>query len=258
MKEDRKTSLSDDNISPGIVTGRNAVRELIKSGGEIEKILVSSREGSVSVIIAEARKKNIPVINADSQKLDHLSGGIPHQGIAAFVSAKEYVSVDDILLFAEKKGEKPFILIADGIEDPHNLGAIIRCAECSGVHGVIIPKRHSVGITQTVVKASAGAIWHMNVARVTNIARTVDYLKEKGVWIFSAEAGGQPFNEVDFDTSCAVVFGSEGFGVSRLVKDKSDYIVSIPMYGKVNSLNVSTAASVILCDAAMKKHKTSL
>ena len=234
----------------GIVAGRNAVRELLKSGREIDKIVVSGREGSIVALVAEARERGIPVTNADSSKLDYLAKGANHQGIVAFAAQKEYSTVEEILAIAEERGEKPLIVIADGVEDPHNLGALIRCAECAGAHGVIIPRRRSSGLTPVVAKASAGAIWHMAVARVGNIAETVEKLKKHGVWTFAAEAGGSPYYETDFDLPCAIVFGSEGAGVARLVKERCDFTVSIPMYGYVNSLNVSTAASVILCHAA--------
>ncbi len=237
----------------GVVVGRNAVRELLKSERGIEKIYVKkggSHEGSITVLVAEAIERGIAVVDAEQQKLDMLAEGANHQGIVAIAALKEYSTVDDMLDLASERGEKPFLVIADSIEDPHNLGALIRCAECAGAHGIIIPKRRAVGITPTVYKSSAGAIEHMLIAKVTNIATTVEQLKKKGVWIFSAEAGGAPYYETDFDCACAIVLGSEGNGVSKIVKDNSDYIVSIPMYGKVNSLNVSTAASVILCHVA--------
>ncbi len=201
-------------------------------------------------------KKGIPVIETDAAKLDSLSGSENHQGIVAMAAEKEYVSVDDILAIAAERGEKPLVVIADCIEDPYNLGALIRCAECAGAHGIIVPKRHAVGLTPAVTKASAGAIEHMAIAKVSNIATTIEELKEKGLWIFASEAGGSAYYETDFDTPAAIVFGSEGNGVGRLIKERSDFIVSIPMYGKVNSLNVSTAASVILCHAArMQREK---
>ena len=242
---------------PGIVCGRNAVRELVRSGRSVDKILVQigPREGSIGQIIAEARERRIPVVDAKAEKLDQLSGGVNHQGVCAMASQKEYSTVDDILALAEERGEAPFIVIADGVEDPHNLGALIRCAECAGCHGIIIPQRRSAGITPVVVKSSAGAIEHMLIAKVVNLASTVDDLKKKGVWIYAAEAGGTDFAGTDFSGACAVIFGSEGEGISRLLTEKSDFVVSIPMYGKVNSLNVSTAASVILCHAARAHHK---
>lgn len=236
----------------GIVVGRNAVRELLKSNRAIDKIYVrkGDREGSITVLIAEASNKNIPIIEAEPQKLDNLACGANHQGIVALASMKEYSTIDDMLALASERNEKPLIVICDSIEDPHNLGAIIRCAECAGAHGIVIPKRRSVGITPTVYKSSAGAIEHMLIAKVSNLNSTVEELKEKGLWIYSAEAGGTPYYETDFNCGCGIILGSEGNGVSRMLKENSDFIVSIPMYGKVNSLNVSTAASVILCHVA--------
>ena len=246
----------EEEISEGVVIGRNAVRELLKSGRDIDKIFVQrgEREGSIVVIVGEAVEKKIPVVEVDKIKLDKMSGFTPHQGVVAMAAEKEYCSVEDILAIAEERGEKPMIVISDGISDPHNLGALIRCAEGVGAHGIIIPKRRAVGLTPVVTKASAGAIEHMAVAKVPNIAACIDELKDRGIWVFSAEAGGQPYYETDFKCACALVFGSEGDGVSKLVKDKSDYIVSIPMYGKVNSFNVSTAAAIILAEAS-KQHR---
>ena len=246
---DAITEKEDD----GTVVGRNAVRELLKSERGIEKIYVKkggSHEGSITVLVAEAIERGIPVVEIEGQKLDAISQGTSHQGIVAIASLKEYSTIDDMLALAEERGEKPLIVIADSIEDPHNLGALIRCAECAGAHGVVIPKRRAVGITPTVYKSSAGAIEHMLIAKVSNIATTIEQLKKKGVWVFTSEAEGTPYYETDFVCACAIVLGSEGNGVSRIVKENSDFIVSIPMYGKVNSLNVSTAASVILCHAA--------
>lgn len=240
----------------GVIIGRNAVMELLKSDRTVDKIYVrkGEREGSITVLVARAVEKGIPVVEAELSKLDYMAGGSNHQGVIAMAAMKEYVSVDDILDIAKQKGEKPFIVIADSIEDPHNLGAIIRCAECAGAHGLIIPKRRAVGITPVVYKSSAGAIEHVAIAKVANIATTVEQLKEKGIWIFAAEAGGTPYYETDFDCPCAIILGSEGNGIGKRIKDCSDFIVSIPMYGKVNSLNVSTAASVILCHAARVHH----
>lgn len=241
-----------EGASEGIVAGRNAVRELLRSGRSVDKLFVKGgvREGSLTVIVAEAISQKIPVVEVTQEKLDSMSAGTNHQGVVAMAAEKEYTDVDSILAIAAERGEKPLIVIADGIEDPHNMGALIRCAECAGAHGIIIPKRRSVGITPTVSKASAGALEHMAIAKVANISATIDELKKKGLWIYAAEAGGSAYYETDFDTAAAIVFGSEGFGVGKAIKEKSDFIVSIPMYGKVNSLNVSTAASVVLCHAA--------
>lgn len=246
----------DDSLE-GLIVGRNAVRELLKTSRTIDKILVQrgEREGSIVVLVAEAIERHIPVVETDKAKLDKLTGGASHQGIVAMAAEKDYCTVEDILDIAKERGEKPFIVIADGIADPHNLGAVIRCAEGVGAHGLIIPKRRAVGLTPTVSKASCGAIEHLAVAKVTNIAATVEELKEKGIWIFAAEAGGENYYDTDFRCPCAIVLGSEGDGVSKLVKDKSDYIVSIPMYGKINSFNVSTAAAVILAEVS-RQHRT--
>ena len=222
----------------------------------VDKILVSAREGSVLKIIAEAREAGITVIDSTTESLDRLSHGENHQGIAAMVAEKAYSTVEEILEIARERGEKPLIVVCDGVEDPHNLGAIIRCAECAGAHGVIIPQRRACRLTPAVAKASAGAIMHMAVAKVTNLTSAIEKLKENGVWTFAAEADGEDFFGLDWNIPCAVVMGGEDSGVSRLVRETCDYAVSIPMYGKVNSLNVSTAASVLLCHAArMQRQK---
>lgn len=241
---------------PGAVIGRNAVRELLRSDRSVDKLYVKNgaREGSIVVIVAEAVSRKIPVVEVSQDKLDALSGGANHQGVVALAAEKQYTDIESILKIAEERGEKPLVVIADGIEDPQNLGALIRCAECAGVHGIIIPKRRAVGLTPAVTKASAGALEHMAIAKVSNIADAVEKLKKAGLWVFAAEAGGTPYYDVDFNVPAAVVLGSEGFGVSRLIKEKSDFTVSIPMYGHVNSLNVATAASVILCHAAKAHH----
>lgn len=237
-----------EEIPEGLVIGRNAVRELLKSGRAIDKVLVrkGEREGSIIVITAEAMARGIPVIEVEKAKLDSMTGQAPHQGIVAMAAEKEYCEVDDILKIAEERGEPPLIAISDGITDPYNLGALIRCAEGVGAHGLIIPKRRASGLTPVVSKSSAGAIEHLAIAKVTNIAATVEELKEKGIWVYAAEAGGQDCYETDFSGPCAIVFGSEGEGVSKLVTQRCDAIASIPMYGKVNSFNVSTAAAVLL------------
>lgn len=251
---------SEDNTEnelSGTVIGRNAVRELLKSGRAIDKLLVKKgeHEGSVTVLVAEAISRGIPIVEVEKAKLDSMSGFAPHQGIIAMAAEKEYCSVEDILKIAEERGEKPLIVISDGITDPYNLGALIRCAEGVGAHGLIIPKRRATGLTPLVTKASAGAIEHLAIAKVVNIAATIELLKKNNVWIYAAEAGGKSYYETDFSGGCAIVFGSEGNGVSKIVMDNSDFITSIPMYGHVNSFNVSTAAAVILSEAA-RQHRT--
>ena len=189
----------ENEMPEGLVVGRNAVRELLRSGRTIDKIYVQrgEREGSIVVLVAEAVERRIPIIETDRAKLDKMTNFAVHQGVVAMAAEKEYCSVDDILDIARERGEKPFLIIADGITDPHNLGALIRCAEGVGAHGIIIPKRRAVGLTPAVTKASCGAIEHLAVAKVTNLAATVEELKEKGLWIFAAEAGGSAYYDTD-------------------------------------------------------------
>ncbi len=246
---------SYQNANPNAVVGRNAVSELLDSGAPIDRIYLSGTEGSVKMIAAKAKDAGVTVVNSTSENLDRLACGEHHQGIVALVAEKAYSTVDDILSIARERNEKPLIVVCDGIEDPHNLGAVIRCAECEGAHGVIIPERRACGLTPAVSKASAGAIAHMAIAKVGNIAETIEKLKDAGVWTYAAEAGGQDFFDTDWSGGVAIVMGGEDSGVSRLVRERCDFTVSIPMYGKVNSLNVSTAASVLLCHAARMQRK---
>lgn len=231
-----------------IIAGRNPVTEALKSGRAIERLLISKGEmsGAVKVIVAKAKDRGIPIKEVDSKKLDFMCGNSNHQGVIAVAAVKEYVSVNDILKIAEDKGEKPFIIILDNIEDPHNLGAIIRTAECAGAHGVIIPKRRAAGLTYSVGKASAGAYEYMPVARVTNIPAVIDELKEKGLWIYGADMSGENYCSSDLRGAVALVIGSEGNGLQRLVREKCDIILSLPMLGKINSLNASVAAGVLM------------
>lgn len=254
--KDENDKKNDDAVNENIVCGRNAVRELLQGGRDIDKIYVASgdREGSIKLLVAEAIEKKVPVVEVDKSKLDFLSEGARHQGIVALAAAYNYSSVDEILAYAESKNEAPFVIILDGVEDPHNFGAIIRSAECCGAHGIIIPKRRSVGLTQTAVKASAGSIEHMLIAKVTNISSTIDDLKKKGLWIYAADMGGEEYYKHDLSGSVALVLGSEGSGISRLVKEKCDFTVSIKLYGKVNSMNVSCAAAVIFAEIAKQRN----
>lgn len=249
---------SDEVDDGGVVYGRNALLEALKGGQVLDKLFVQSgeREGSITLIIAKAKEAGIPVLYVQKEKLDSLSRGGVHQGVAALVAGVTYRTVDELLAAATEKGEAPFLVIADGVEDPHNLGAIIRSAEGAGAHGLIIAKRHSSPVTPTVIKASAGAAAHLPIAKVTNLATTIDELKEAGLWIYGAEAGGASLYESDLTGPAAFVVGSEGKGISRLIKEKCDFILSIPMYGQVNSFNVSCAAAVVLCYAAQKRHKS--
>jgi 23S rRNA (guanosine2251-2'-O)-methyltransferase len=257
-REDKKvkSATEEGQVDEGLVIGRSAVRELLASGRTIDKMLVQrgEREGSIVLLVAQARERGIVVSEVDKQRLDAMAGFAPHQGIIAMTAGKEYVSVEDILNIAKDRGEKPLIIIADGITDPYNLGAVIRCAEGAGAHGLIIPKHRATGLTPLVTKASAGAIEHLAIAKVTNIASTIDFLKENNVWIYGAQAGGNLYYETDLKGAVAIVIGSEGEGISHLVKEKCDFIVSIPMYGKVNSFNVSTAAAVILSEVSKQQH----
>lgn len=250
----------EESIGSGAVIGRNAVRELLHSERTVDKLLVrrGDREGSIVALIAEARERGIPVIEVDRTKLDEMAGTAPHQGIIALAAEKDYVEPEDILRIAEERGEPPLIAIADGITDPYNLGALIRCAEGLGAHGLIIPKRRAVGLTPLVTKASAGAIEHLAVAKVTNLAQTVRMLQDSGVWVYAAEAGGSDYDKTNFRGPCALIFGSEGEGVSALLKERCDGIVSIPMKGHVNSFNVSTAAAILLAEAARQHRMAAL
>ncbi len=259
---DTRDDFDEDGNTPdpeaeGLVIGRNAVRELLRSDRTVDKLLVrrGDREGSIVALVAEAVEKGIPIVEVDKTKLDNMAGFVPHQGVIAMVAQKDYCSVEDILAIAAERGEKPFIVIADGITDPYNLGALIRCAEGCGAHGLIIPRRRAVGLTALVAKSSAGAMEHLAVAKVANIHTTILELQKAGVWVYAAEAGGSAHYDTDFRGPCALVMGSEGDGVSRVVKDACDGIVSIPMYGHVNSFNVSTAASVILAEIARQHHQ---
>ena len=211
-------------------------------------------EGTIRRIVGIAKEKGVVVQEVVKQKLDEMSQTKNHQGVIAIVSEHEYADVEDIINSAESKGEKPFIIILDNITDPHNLGAIIRTAECAGAHGVIIPKRRSVGLTAVVGKTSAGAIEYMPVARVTNIARTIDDLKSRGIWVACADMGGDDYFDASLDGALALVIGSEGEGVSRLVKEKCDFTVSIPMYGKISSLNASVAAALLMYEAVRQRN----
>lgn len=244
-------------LDENVIIGRNAVKELLSGGRDIDRLYITSgvREGSINLLIGMAKERGIPIRECERTKLDAMAHGGRHQGIIAVAAEHDYASVDDIIAYAEERGEKPFIVICDGIEDPHNLGAVIRSAECAGAHGVIIPKRRAVGLTATVAKASAGALSHMRVAKVTNLASTVDELKERGLWIYGADMDGSPYHKTDLKGAAAIILGSEGFGISRLVKEKCDFIVSIPLYGQVNSLNVSCAAAVILTEAARQRNE---
>jgi len=229
------------------IEGRNAVMEAFRSGKTIDKIFVlaGNEEGSINSIIREARKHDVIINFVKKERLEQLSTTGKHQGVIAYAAAYEYAEVEDILAKAEKQQEPPFIIILDNIEDPHNLGAIIRTANLAGAHGVIIPKRRAVGLTATVAKTSAGALNYTPVAKVTNITKTIEDLKEKGLWFVCADMGGTNMYDLDLKGPIGLVIGNEGEGVSRLVKEKCDFIASIPMKGDIDSLNASVAAGVL-------------
>ena len=253
VKREKYREEPDENV----IFGRNAVRELLAGGRDIEKlyIQIGDREGSVNQLLGIASERKLPIHEVDRAKLDALACGGNHQGILAIAAERNYATIDEILAYAEERGEQPFIILLDGVEDPHNLGALIRSAECSGAHGVIIPKRRAVGLTSTAVKASAGAAEHMRVAKVTNLATTIDELKERGLWFYAADMDGQTYCDTDFSGAVGLVMGSEGFGISRLVKEKCDFVVSIPLYGSVNSLNVSCAGAIIMTEVARQRNR---
>ena len=236
--------------------GRNAITEALRAGRTIDKVFIADGDTDKSLqrLAAQAREAGAVVIPVDRRKLDFMSTTRAHQGIIAQAAAHEYASIEDILQVAADRGEAPLIIICDELSDPHNLGAIMRTAECAGAHGVIIPKRRSVGLTATVAKASAGAIEYMKVARVTNIAATIRELKEQGVWVFGTAAeGSQPMYRADLTGPTAIVIGNEGVGISRLVRDLCDVMVHIPMAGRISSLNASAAASILLYEAVRQR-----
>ena len=237
-----------------ILEGRNPITEALKADRDIDKILYSGIDGSIKKILGIAKDKGIPTVKADRKKLDDLSETGNHQGVIAYVSAHRYYSVEEILEYAKSKGEHPFIVNLDEIEDPHNLGSIIRSAEGAGVHGIIIPKRHSVGLNSTVAKTSAGAIEYMRVAKVSNIASTIEKLKKEGIWFYATHQDAtMGYDETDYSGGVGIVIGSEGKGVSRIVAEKCDFLISIPMKGKINSLNASVAAGIVIYNVINKK-----
>lgn len=259
MKEN-KIQLEDKNQQikerEDLIEGRNAVIEVLKSGKTIEQLLVAKgdKEGSINAILAIAKEKSIVVKEVDRKKLDSMSETGSHQGVIAIVTPYIYNSIEEILEYAKEKGEDPFIVVLDEIEDPHNLGSIIRTAELCGAHGIIIPKRRSVGVTTTVYKTSAGAAEYMKIAKVTNINSAIDVLKEKGLWIYGADMNGDEYShKVDLRGAIAIVIGNEGKGISKLTRDKCDVVVSIPMAGKLNSLNASVAAGILMYEVLKKR-----
>ena len=240
-----------------IVEGRNSVLELLESGRDINKIFIAKGEkhGSINKIIAIAKERSIVIIEVDKRKLDEMSTSRNHQGVIATVPPFEYCEVEDILDEAKRRNEVPFIVILDGIEDPHNLGSIIRTAETAGVHGVIIPKRRAASVNATVSKSSAGAVEHVKIARVNNINETIKYLKEEGLWICGTDGDAKDYYyNQNLKGPMTIVIGSEGFGMSRLVKENCDFLVKIPMKGKITSLNASVSAGIVIYEAVKQRN----
>lgn len=243
-------------IPEGLIEGRNAVTEALRSGRTIDHVFIAEgdTDKGLSRIAGMAREAGAVVKTADRRKLDAMSPTGAHQGVIAFAAAHDYATVEDILRTAEERGEPPLIVICDELNDPHNLGAILRSAECAGAHGVIIPKRRSVGLTAVVGKTSAGAVEYMKVARVSNLPATMESLKKRGVWIFGTAAGGDRLlYDADLRGPAALVIGSEGYGMSRLVEERCDFKVRIPMKGQITSLNASAAASILLYEAVRQR-----
>ena len=251
MKENLPASAPD-----GIIEGRNAVTEALRAGTAIDKIYLLKGEGDSALghIASAARERGIVVSHADRRKLDAMSRTHAHQGVIAVAAVREYASVEDILAAAKAKGEAPLVVICDELTDPHNLGAVIRTAECAGAHGVVIPKRRSAGLTAVVAKTSAGAVSHLPVARVANLSACLKELKRQGVWVFGADAAGdRVLYDADLKGPAAIVIGSEGSGMGRLVAETCDFLVRIPMKGKLNSLNASAAAAILLYEAVRQR-----
>lgn len=255
-RQDRPQAQEPVEENEGQLEGRNAIQEALKSGRTIDKLFVASGDTDKGLqrLAAQAKEAGAVVVPVDRRKLDAMSFTRSHQGVIALCAAHDYYTIDDILAEAAARGQAPLIVICDELSDPHNLGAILRSAECAGAHGVIIPKRRSVGLTATVAKASAGAMEYMKVARVTNINNAIAELKDKGVWIFGTAAEGSiPMYQADLKGPAAIVIGSEGEGMSRLVEENCDFLVSIPMKGGLNSLNASAAAAILLYEAVRQR-----
>ena len=258
MEERRKPlpRRAGDGEADGIIEGRNAVTEALRAGTPIDKVYIARGETDASLghIASAAKDRGIAVVDCDRRKLDYMSVTHSHQGVIAVAAVREYASVDDILKAAADKGEPPLIVVCDELSDPHNLGAVIRTAECAGAHGVIIPKRRSAGLTAIVAKTSAGAVSHVPVARVANLTACLKELKEAGVWVFGTAAGARTsLYQADLKGPAAIVIGNEGDGMGRLVSETCDVLVSIPMKGKLNSLNASAAAAILLYEAVRQR-----
>ncbi|WP_297964046.1 23S rRNA (guanosine(2251)-2'-O)-methyltransferase RlmB [uncultured Anaerovibrio sp.] len=244
-----------DELPEDMVAGRNAVMEALKGKRSVNKILVAngSNEGSIKEIIALAKEKGVNIMYMERSKIDSMARGIRHQGVLAQVAPVQYVELEDILNIAREKKEPPFILLLDELEDPHNLGALLRTADAAGVHGVLIPKRRSVPLSATVAKTSAGAVEYVPVARIGNMVQTIRRLKDEGLWVAAADMDGTDYYEADMTGPLLLIVGSEGHGVGRLVKEQCDFVVRIPMMGKINSLNASVAGSILMYEAMKQR-----
>lgn len=255
IRKGREIMLEENGVKSLVIEGRNAVLEAFRSGKPIDKVYIldGCQDGPIRTIVREAKKHDTIINFVTKERLNQMSETGKHQGAIALAAAYEYAEVEDMLDLAKKRGEEPFLILLDNIEDPHNLGAIIRTANLAGAHGVIIPKRHAAGLTATVVKTSAGALNYTPVAKVTNLARTIDDLKKEGIWFVCADMDGETMYRLNLTGPIGLVVGNEGEGVSRLIREKCDFIVSIPMRGRVNSLNASNAAAVLLYEAVRRR-----
>ena len=256
MEAEPKRREEPRELPDDVLVGRNAVTEALKSGRGINKLWIASgdREGSVAELAALAKERGIVVQYVERAKIESLAGGHRHQGVLAYVAPVPYAELDDILKAAEEKGEAPFLVLLDELEDPHNLGALLRTADATGVHGILIPKRRSVSLNATVAKTSAGAVEYVPVARIGNIAQTLKKLKEKGFWVAGADMDGEKaYYEADLTGPLVLVVGSEGRGMSRLTKEACDFIVSMPMVGRINSLNASVACSILMYESMRQR-----
>ena len=255
-KRRRPARQEEEDGADGLIEGRNAVTEALRSGTAIDKVYIAKgdTDNTLGYIAAAARDRGVVVVECDRRKLDAMSRTHSHQGVIAVAAVRAYASVEDILAAAREKGEAPLIVVCDELSDPHNLGAVIRTAECAGAHGVVIPKRRSAGLTAVVAKTSAGAVSYLPVARVPNLTALLKQLKEEGIWVYGTAADGStPLYRADLKGPAAIVIGSEGDGMSRLVREQCDFLVSIPMRGQLNSLNASAAAAIVLYEAVRQR-----
>ncbi|MBI1806171.1 MAG: 23S rRNA (guanosine(2251)-2'-O)-methyltransferase RlmB [Ignavibacteria bacterium] len=255
-EQPRLRAIHDRKPTANIIAGRNPVMEALKAGTIIEKVVILAgvKGNAIEKIKTMAKRNRVPFVEVGKQKFRELVSDTTTQGVVAIVGTKEYVELDDILAVAQKRNEPPLVLILDEIEDPQNLGALIRTAECAGIHGIVIPKHHAASVNQTVAKTSSGASEYLPVAKVVNIANTLDDLKQKGFWIIGTDGEAEKlYTDVDYSTPIAIVIGNEGKGIRQLVKEKCDFVVKIPLYGKVGSLNASVAGALVMYEAVRKR-----